>query len=156
MLSFMRMPPRGPVAAPAGPRRPAAFGSTDLALAPPRASSGGDAAGGRGARCRRRRPLGGATPRPWSALAMARIRRVVGALLPGGVIAYRLAAMSPGGVRGPPWSLQADATFADIAPGGRQVPWAAQIFRRSQGTMSTCYAKPQAWNSLLDQLAATA
>jgi hypothetical protein len=143
---------------PAGKLRPAAFFSTDLSLAPATIVAwfvlrwGVEVTFEEG-----RRHLGIETQRQWSALAIARSTPMVFGLFSlVCVMAYRLVAVSPRGVRGTAWYRKEDATFSDVLAWVRRALWAAKYFPQSPLHDDQVLLSPQDWDILLDQLSATA
>jgi hypothetical protein len=143
---------------PAGHLRPAAFFSTDLALELPKIVEWFVFRGGVEVPCAdSRRPLGVETQRQWAALAIARRPPALfGLVALVCVMAYRLAALRPMGVHVTTWYGKEGATFSDILAWVRRALGAAKYFAQSPGQEKYVLLSPQEWESLLDQLAATA
>lgn len=143
---------------PAGKLRPAAFFSTDVAMAPAKIVEWFVLRWGVEVTFEEsRRHLGVETQRQWSARAIARSTPALFGLFSlVCVMACRLAAMRPVSVRGTTWYLKEDATFSDVLTWVRRVLWAAKYFPQLPGQDEHVLLKPQEWNILLDQLAATA
>ena len=142
---------------PAGKLRPAAFFSTDLALEPPTIVEWFVLRWGVEVTFEEsRRHLGVATQRQWSALAIARSTPALfGLFALVCVMAARLAATRPVSVRVTAWYRKEEATFSDILAWVRRVLWAAYYFPQSPGQDEHVLLRSQAWDILLDQLAAT-
>ncbi len=143
---------------PTGKLRPAAFFSTDLALAPAKIVEWFVLRWGVEVTFEEsRRHLGVETQRQWSALAIARSTPVLFGLFSlMCVMACRLATVSPVGVRVTAWYVKEDATFSDVLAWVRRALWAAKYFPQSSWHDEHLLLSPQDWDILLDQLAAPA
>ena len=143
---------------PTGRLRPAAFFSTDLALEPTKIVEWFVLRWGVEVTFEEsRRHLGVETQRQWTALAIARSTPALfGRFSLVCVMACRLAAVSPVGVRVTAWYLKKDAMFSDVLASVRRALWAAKYFPQSPWQDEHVLFSPQEWDILLDQIAATA
>ena len=127
---------------PTGRLRPAAFFSTDLALEPTKIVEWFVLRWGVEVTFEEsRRHLGVETQRQWTALAIARSTPALFGLFSlVCVIACRLAAVSPVGVRVTAWYLKKDATFSDVLALVRRALWAGKSYPQSPWQDHTCYS----------------
>jgi hypothetical protein len=104
-----------------------------------------------------RRHLGVEMQRQWSALAIARSTPALFGLFSlGCVMAWRLAAGHPMGVRVTARYRKDEAIFSDVLAWVRRALWTAKYFPQSPLHDEHVLLSPQDWEILLDQLAATA
>jgi len=143
---------------PTGKLRPAAFFSTDLTVEPAQIVEWFVLRWGVEVTFEEsRRHLGIETQRQWSALAIARSTPALfGLFALVCVMACRLAAVRPVGLRVTAWYRKENATFSDVLAWVRRGLWAAKYFPQSSWQDDHVLLNPQDWEILLDQLAATA
>lgn len=104
-----------------------------------------------------RRHLGVETQRQWSDLAIARTTpALLGLFSLLCLMAHRLSQGRELLPRSAAWYLKEQATFSDVLAYVRRALWAARYFNHSAREDEAVVFEPQAWERLLDQLAATA